>query len=293
MLVEFGFGFGSVFESESSAYDAADAVASFDGPGTGGSSALMGEAVMSAVRRAMYVSSAAAGRLAYRGRVNTINFAMRCIRASTGDTAAISAEIDDASASRAAIGKRTENSVRDGRGRRLGRRGIVMCTRRSKRDWVCAGDFGAWWSVGGCRGLYGGEGRTYLLLLLLADGRGMSLDLGEGERSYYCSALQHHQHQSKPIASGELTLTTTNHLTRPPLKDPLIPPNKDQTSQSPNTPHILPPHILHSSPHGPRLPHPTPPCLHTDRTKHPAPIIFALESACFGLIEDSGVRRGG
>ena len=52
-VVEFRFEFVSVSESESSAHDAADVAASFDGPETGGSSALTGKAVISAVSRAM------------------------------------------------------------------------------------------------------------------------------------------------------------------------------------------------------------------------------------------------
>ena len=68
---------------------------------------------------------------------------MRCIRASTGDTAATSAGTDDASVSREPSGRRAENSVRDAMGRRFGRRGMVrMCVRRRERDCVCAGDLG-------------------------------------------------------------------------------------------------------------------------------------------------------
>jgi hypothetical protein len=79
-VVEFGFGFGSVSESEPSTVDAAGF---FNGPETDGSSPLMNKAVMSAISRAMYISSAAVGRLEYHGRVNAIKFAMWCIRTTT------------------------------------------------------------------------------------------------------------------------------------------------------------------------------------------------------------------
>jgi hypothetical protein len=75
--------------------------------------------------------------------VNTIRFAKRCIWASTGDTVSTSAGTDNVIALRAVSGRQVENTVRDARGRRFGRRVCVrVCMRRSERDWVCAGDLG-------------------------------------------------------------------------------------------------------------------------------------------------------
>ena len=81
--VKFGFWFEPVSESELSANKAADAAIPFNDPETGGLNALMGKTIMTAVSKAMYVSSNAAGRLEYHGRANGIKFAMRSIRAST------------------------------------------------------------------------------------------------------------------------------------------------------------------------------------------------------------------
>jgi hypothetical protein len=83
----------------------------------------MGRAFMRAVRRFKWASSATAGRVGYRGGVKAMRFAMRLILDS--GVVLVSEGIDRDKMSRDVSGRRPENSVRDPKGRRSGKSGMV------------------------------------------------------------------------------------------------------------------------------------------------------------------------
>jgi hypothetical protein len=87
------------------------------------------------------VSSAAAGRVGYRSGVNATRFAIMFTLFSDVDEALTSVGTAGAKTSSAVSGRRAENSVREARGSRLGRRGMVrMWMKRRVRHWLYAGE---------------------------------------------------------------------------------------------------------------------------------------------------------
>lgn len=117
-------GEGSSSESESCAQDEIAASIERDEPGLGGSKEDTGKAFIIAVRSWRYVSRAAPGRFEYRGGVNATRLATRWIFCSA-ERAIIMDGMDGARTLNELYGKVDENSVREGRGNRLGSTGIV------------------------------------------------------------------------------------------------------------------------------------------------------------------------